>query len=126
PERTESEQKTLDIKKNENAGDVLHHKGGKHDDLNRLFVSMVEAAGIPAYMIWVPDRTEQLFDDNFLSTQQLEAEIAVVQFDGKEVFLDPGSKYCPFGLVDWRYSSQKGLRQNASGVGFGETPSSNY
>jgi len=126
PERSKREDKVLDIKKNENAGDALKNKGGKHNDLNRLFASMVRAAGIPAYMIWVPDRRQELFDETFLSTRQLDAEITIVQLDDKEVFLDPGSKYCSFGLVDWRYSSQKGLRQNAGGVGFGETPSSNY
>jgi hypothetical protein len=126
PERSKREDKVLDIKKEENAGDVLKNKGGTHDDLNRLFTSMVRAAGIPAYMIWVPDRTQELFDDNFLSMRQFEAEIAIVQLDGKEVFLDPGSKYCPFGLVDWRYSSQQGLRQNANGAGIGETPAANY
>ncbi len=126
PERTEREQKTLDIRKTENAGDVLQHKGGRHDELNRLFVSMVHAAGIPAYLIWVPDRSQQLFDDNFLSTRQFDAEVAIVQLDGKETFLDPGSKFCPFGMIDWRYSGSRGLRQSAQGPGLGETPSSNY
>ncbi len=126
PERTEREQKTLDIRKTENAGDVLQHKGGRHDDLNRLFVSMVHAAGIPAYLIWVPDRSQQLFDDNFLSTRQFDAEVAIVQLDGKEMFLDSGSKFCPFGMIDWRYSGSRGLRQTAQGPRLGDTPFSNY
>ncbi len=111
---------------NQNAGDVLEHKGGTHDDLNGLFVSMVHAAGLPGYVIWVPDRSQHLFDDNFLSTQQFEAEIAIVQLDGKELFLDPGSKFCPFGMIDWRYSGSRGLRQTAQGPGLCDTPSSNY
>jgi len=126
PERSEKEKKELNIKKDDNAGEVLKNKGGNHSDLNRLFVSMVRAAGLPAYVMWVPDRSEQLFDDNFLSTRQLDSEIAVVQIDDKEIFLDPGSKFCPYGLLDWRYSGVRGLRQTANGAEIGQTPPINY
>ncbi len=105
---------------------MLEHKGGTHDDLSRLLAAMVNAAGLPAYMIWVPDRSQQLFDDTFLSTRQFDAEVAIVALDGKEVFLDPGSKFCPFGMIDWRYSGSRGLRQTIQGPEIGETPSSNY
>jgi hypothetical protein len=60
----------------------------------------------------VPSRDRQFFDPAFLSTGQLAAEIAIVQLNGKDVFLDPGSKFCPFGLLDWRYSSVRGVRQS--------------
>jgi transglutaminase superfamily protein len=126
PERSESEKKELNIKKDDNTADVLKNKGGTHSDLNRLFASMVRAAGVPAYMMWVPDRSEQLFDDNFLSERQFAAEIAIVQIDGKEVFLDPGSKFCPYGMLDWRYSGVRGLRQTANSAEIGETPAANY
>jgi hypothetical protein len=46
-----------------------------------------------------------------MSTDQLDAEIAIVQLDGKDVFLDPGTKYCPYGIVNWHYSGSSGLRQ---------------
>jgi Domain of Unknown Function with PDB structure (DUF3857)/Transglutaminase-like superfamily len=126
PERSETEKKELGIKRDENAGDVLRNKGGTHSDLNRLFVSMVRAAGIPAYLIWVPNRSEQLFDDNFLTSSQFDAEIVIAQIDGKEVFLDPGSRFCPYGLLDWRYSGVRGLRQTANGTEIGQTPPANY
>ncbi|HVN17199.1 MAG TPA: DUF3857 domain-containing protein [Dongiaceae bacterium] len=105
--------------------DVLQ-EGGTHDELNRLFVAMVRAAGIPASMLWVTDRSQQAFLKEFLSTDQLDAEIAVVQFDGKDLFLDPGTKLCPYGMIDWRYSAAMGLRQNTSGVEFGQTPPLDY
>jgi hypothetical protein len=34
-----------------------------------------------------------------------------VQLNGKEMSLDPGTKFCSFGLLNWRYSKVKGLRQ---------------
>ena len=108
------------------AEDVLEHGGGTHNDLNRLFVAMLRATGIPASVIWVPDRSEQVFTRQYLSTDQLDGEIAIVPLDGKDVFLDPGTKFCPYGMVDWRYTSDMGLRQSTSGADFGETPALDY
>src|SRR5204862_4987873 len=92
-------------KQSRHVGDVLRDGSGTHNDLNRLFVAMVRAAEIPATLIWVSDRTQQVFVKEYLSTDQLDGEIAVVRLDGKDVFLDPGSKFCPYGITDWRYSS---------------------
>src|SRR5207248_4979086 len=104
PERTKQEDKVLDLKVIKGADNVLENRGGSHDELNRLFVSMVRAAGIPASMIWVPDRDRDVFIKEHLSTRQLKSEIAIVQLDGKDVFLDPGTKFCPYGILDWRYT----------------------
>jgi hypothetical protein len=127
PQRPEQEDHALGIKINQGAEDVVRQHGGSHDDLNRLFVALARAAGFPASLIWVPSRDSQFFDPAFLSTSQLTAEIAIVKVDGKEVFLDPGSKYCPYGLLDWRYSNVKGPRQtDGKATGFGETPMPDY
>jgi hypothetical protein len=126
PERSKQEDKVLDLKVIKGAADVLQDHGGTHDELNRMLVSMVRAAGVPASLIWVPNRNRDIFIKQYLSTRQLEAEIAIVQLGGKDVFLDPGTKYCPYGLVDWRYTGVEGLRQSAKGADIGRTPSPNY
>src|SRR5439155_11599897 len=106
--------------------DVLSQGGGTHNELNRLFVALVRAAGIPASLMWVTDRSEQAFIKEYLSTDQLDGEIATVTIDGKDVFLDPGTQFCPYGLTDWRYSAAMGLRQKSNGTDFGETPALDY
>lgn len=126
PERTAAENKVLELKPNKGAEDVLQHRSGNHDELNRLFVSMVRAAGIPASMIWVSDRSEDAFVKQYLSTRQLQAEIAIAQIDGKDVFLDPGTKFCPYGILEWRYSASAGLRQSPKGAEFAQTPPPDY
>ncbi len=105
---------------------MLDHRSGTHDELNRLFVSMVRAAGIPASLIWVPDRSQEIFIKDLLSTSQLDAEVAIVQLNGKDVFLDPGTKFCPYGVVDWRYTGVAGLRQGPKGADIGQTPAPDY
>jgi len=127
PYRSQQEAHALGLKPNAGAEDVLRQHSGDHDQLNRLFVAMVRATGNPALLIRVPDRSEDLFVPDYLSTDQFAAEIAIVLLDGKEVFLDPGTKFCPYGLLNWRYAGVHGLRQNANrGTEFGETPVPDY
>jgi hypothetical protein len=126
PELTAEERKVRELKRNKGADDVLQHASGTHDDLNRLFVSMVRTAGIPASLILVPDREEQVFLKDLLTTSQFAAEIAIVQLGDKDVFLDPGTKFCPYGLLNWRYSGVAGLRQSRKSTEFGETPAPLY
>lgn len=117
PEREVQEDKALGIKVNHGADDVLRQHGGTHNDLNRLLVAMARVAGIPASLMWVPSRDRNFFEAVLLSTSQLEAELAIVELNGKDVFLDPGTKFCPYGMIDWRYSQVGGIRQGAEGKG---------
>ena len=127
PKRPEQEEKVLGMKVNTGAEDVLQQRSGDHDDLNRLLVAMLREAGIPASLMLMPDRDEGMFVPAFLSMSQFSAEIAVAQVDGKDVFLDPGSKFCPYGITDWRYSSLQGLRQSeGKGAEIKDTPLNSY
>jgi hypothetical protein len=127
PRRTEQEEQTLGVKFNAGVEDVLRQRSGYHDQLNRLFVAMARAAGLQASMMWVADRSENLFEPQFLSTNQLDAEIVVVQLDGKDMFLDPGTKYAPYGFLNWHYLGTQGLRQNRDkGADIASSPSPSY
>ncbi len=107
--------------------DVFQRRSGTHDELNRLFVAMVRAAGIPATMMWVPDRGRAIFDPNVMSSDQLDAEIAIVQLGGKDVFLDPGTRFCPYGVLNWHYAGSRGIRQLANGrTELSNSPASTY
>jgi hypothetical protein len=121
--RPDEEQRMLGLKPNEGADEVLQQKSGTHNDLTRLYVAMVRAIGIPAQVMILPNREHAFFDADYLSMDQFEGEIAILPLNGKEVFLDPGSKFCPYGLTDWRYSGSRGIRQNAAkGTELGESP----
>ena len=127
PARAMQEEHALGIKPNKNAEDVLQQRSGNHDELNRLFAAMVQTAGLPASMMLVPDRTETFFDEHYLSTSQFDAEIVVVGLGGKDVFLDPGTRFCPYGKLNWRYAGNRGLRQSdGKDPVFAQAPVSSY
>ncbi len=127
PARAAQEEHALGIKPNKTAEDVLQQRSGDHDELNRTFAALVREANIPAKMMWLPDRTEIFFDPNYLNTSQLDAEVTIVELGGKDVFLDPGTKYCPYGMLNWRSAGNRGLRQSDSkNAEFGDAPLNSY
>lgn len=127
PEKPAAEMQALGSRANRGAEDVLQQKSGTHDDLNRLFVAMVRTAGIPAWLMRVPDRGKYIYQSSFLDTRQFDAELTIVQLDGKGVFLDPGTQFCPYGLLPWHYSGVDGQRQSPSkGTEIGTSTVPNY
>ena len=116
--RTKQEDKKEELKPNENSGDVLDRGYGTHNDITRFFVALVRAAGFEAQVVRAPNRKEFFFKPNYLVATQLASEIAVVKLNGNDIFLDPGTALCPFGLVRWIHTSDKGLRLDKSGGTF--------
>jgi hypothetical protein len=122
----EREDKAAGAGKLNNVDDIFHRERGSSTQLTALFVGMARAAGMKAYFMMVPDRSEELFTPSWLNFQQFDATIAVVNVDGKEKFFDPGSRYCPYGHLAWEHTIVQGLRQVDGGTDFGGTPGDPY
>lgn len=125
PQRSEKELKALNIK-DRGVEDILRQQSGDRGDLTLLFVAMARAAGISAYPMWITARNRDIFEKNFLSTDQLDTFLAVVTLDNKEVYLDPGTKYCPYGLLYWDHTNSGGLKETANGAELSQTPMPQY
>ncbi len=109
-----------------NAADVLSHKRGNKTQLTQLFLGMARAAGMKAYFMLVPDRSEELFVPMWESFRQFDDVIAIVNVGGKEVFFDPGDRYCGYAHLAWQHTLVQGLREMEKGVEFGSTPGEDY
>lgn len=99
--RTEKERKNEELKENKNAVEVLRHGYGNRHEITRFFVALARGAGFTASVVFVSSRESRLFDREVLSFSQLDSEIARVRFNGKDIFLDPGTRFCPYGLLRW-------------------------
>jgi hypothetical protein len=108
------------------AADVLKLGRGSSYQLTELFLGMARAAGLKAYAMYVPDRSVELFTPNWLSFEQFDDLIAIVNVDGKDVYLDPGWRYVPYGHLAWQHTLVEGLRQADGGTVFGRTSSDSY
>jgi Transglutaminase-like superfamily len=109
------------------AEDIWTVKRGNANEIALLYVALARAAGLQAYAAQVTNRDEAFFVPIFLSTDQLDDELAIVILDGKEQFLDPGNRYCAFGDLHWKHTMTGGLRQTDHGAELLlQTPSPGY
>jgi hypothetical protein len=117
-ERSDAEMKKENIKGNETVNDVLKRGYGDREDITFLFVALARAAGFDASVVMVSSREERFFNRNVLSKRQLDSQVAAVQFNGKDLFLDPGTKFCPYGLIRWIRTSTAALKLDKNGGTF--------
>jgi len=120
-EKSAAERKAEKLKEIKDAEMVWTQKGGSANDIALLYVAMARAAGLTAFPMQVVNRDRAIFDMHYLSSYQLDDYVAIVMVGGKEVFLDPGQKMCPYGLMHWKHTVAGGLRGSASGAGFALT-----
>src|SRR6185437_2701977 len=94
-------------KGNKDAASVWKQQRGSSDEIALTFVALGRAAGLKAWPMYLVNRNRSVFEDTNLSMKQSDDYIAVVEIGGKEVFLDPGQKMCPYGMMDWKHESTK-------------------
>ncbi|HKD81897.1 MAG TPA: DUF3857 domain-containing protein [Candidatus Angelobacter sp.] len=118
---------THESKEKRNADTVLSNHEGYRYEIARLFLAMARTANLPAYLMHVADRDEVFFRPGIPNRGQLTSEIAIVTIDGKDVFLDPGTPLCPFGLLSWQHNATQGIRQTPEGgTALAPTPGASY
>jgi hypothetical protein len=120
--RTAQENKVEHLKRNASAQEVLQRGFGTSWDVNVTFTAMARAAGLDANMLGVSDRKERSFNKIVLWMGQLRSSAVMVNLEGKELVLDPGTRYCPFGLLRWRNTATSALKYSKIGGGFVTTP----
>jgi len=114
--KSEAERRRLKLKSGQkNAQDVWAEKSGTGNDIAALYLALARAAGLQADGFKVADRDRHIFDPNYLSLYQLDSLLVVLHIDGKEIYLDPGEKLCPFGQLAWTHLLAGGLEENAKG-----------
>ena len=116
-----------DSKEKRSVETVLRKQEGYRDEITRTFIALARAAGIQAYPMRVADRNQVFFQMDIPNPLQLTSELAIAVVNGKEVFLDPGTPFCPYGLLPWRHTSTEGLREAAGGgTELAPTPPASY
>ncbi len=123
---SEAERKQSKLKDIHNAEDVWKQQSGSANDIALLYIAFARAAGLKVFAAQVVDRNRAIFDTRYLSTSQLDDYLAIVVLDGKEVYLDPGQKMCPFGSLHWKHTVASGFRLTEKDPAPVTTPASSY
>jgi hypothetical protein len=113
--KTEQEEKREKEKVAENAEDVWKQGYGNKLQLTWLFVGLARAAGFDAYGCWVSSRKEYFFNPATMQRAKLNAAVVLIKLNGKDLYLDPGGEFTPFGLLEWSETSVQGLRLDNDG-----------
>ena len=121
-ERTAREQKQEELKDPKNVADVLKHGYGGRNAITMLFVAMARSLGFNASVVFVSSRESGFFDREMLSFGQFDSEMARVQVNGKSIYLDPGTRFCPYGVLRWIRTATAAMDMNDPG-GLISTPS---
>ncbi|MGD0830744.1 MAG: transglutaminase domain-containing protein, partial [Terracidiphilus sp.] len=120
--KSEVERKKEKLKDIAKAEDVWKQQSGSSDEIALLFASLATAAGLKASPAYVVNRNRAIFDINYLSDGQFDDDIVAVELAGKNIYLDPGQKMCPFGFLHWKHDFASGfLFQNKTAI-FTTTP----
>jgi hypothetical protein len=112
--------------KTKNAADIWDQKRGNGNEIALLFIAMARAAGLKAYAMIVTSRDEALLSEGYLSWGQLTDDIAIVNVGGKDIYLDPGERYCEYGKLDWIHTQMLGFRQTDSDTQLATAPAAKY
>jgi hypothetical protein len=120
--RTAQARKEENIVPNENVEDVLNHGYGIGRDLNFLFIGLARTSGLDANEVFLSQRNRELFTPETQDEHQLTANVVWVRAGSQEYYVDPASRYYPFGLIPWTETAAGGIRLNKSGADFVTTP----
>ncbi len=115
PGKTVQEIKREKIKINSNAADVVKNGAASGTNVNRFFVAMAQAAGFESGLAWVTGRNRGIFHAEMLNSGTLNQAIVWVHVGDKEYYLDPGTMFCPFGMLPWHESGVSGMRPTKNG-----------
>ncbi len=104
------------------AEDIWSQKSGSSEDIALLYLAMLRAAGLTAYGMKLVDRDRGVFTPGYLSFDQFDGDMVILNSGGKEIVLDPGQKMCPFQTMHWKHAGATGVRQSASGPSMVSSP----
>ena len=110
PERSDDEVEREDEASPSSARDVWKRQYGWAGQINLLFMALAREASFDVAEVWVADRWETFFEPNQMDPGPLDMRLIHVKFEGRELFLSPGTKFLPFGFLPWTRTAQSGLR----------------
>lgn len=124
--KSEAERKKDKLKEINSVDDVWKNQAGGGNAMALLYVALARVAGLKVWPMKVVDRNLGIFDPAYMDVRQLDDYIAVVVLNGKDVYVDPGQKMCPFGSLHWAHTFTTGFRETEKATVITNTPVSNY
>lgn len=104
------------LKSNDDADDTLKNASGNSEEINILFVALARGLGLDARLAQTNDRTLFVYFPKLPVPFAFRHRVGAVNVDGQWRFYDPGARYLPAGMIDWRYCDTSILIANEKGA----------
>ncbi len=104
------------LKPNDDADDTLKNASGNAEEINILFVALARGLGLDARLALANDRTLFVYFPKLPVPFAFRHRVAAVRVDGQWRCYDPGARYLPAGMIDWRYCDTSILIANEKGA----------
>jgi len=108
-QKSQQERDRENLKPARSVEDVWTHGYGDGNQIAWLFLALVRAAGIQADPLIVSTRDVHFFNPNIMNPNDLNSNVVIVTLDGKELYLDPGTEFAPFGILPWSETAVQGF-----------------
>ncbi|MGH9746993.1 MAG: DUF3857 domain-containing protein [Candidatus Acidiferrales bacterium] len=120
--RTKKDQQAESLKPNNNVEDLIKRNYGTSRQINFFFVGLARAAGFQATIVYVAPRSRYFFMPELQDSKQLSSDLVWVQAGGSEYYLEPSSRFFPFGMLPWYDTQVSGVRVQKNGADLVTTP----
>ena len=107
-----------------NVEDVWNKGYGDARQITWLFLALARAAGADASPVMVATRDRYFFSHLIMNPTELNSDAVLVKMDGKDLYLDPGAPFTPFGLLPWYETLVEALSLDKNGGTWTRTPNS--
>jgi hypothetical protein len=121
-EKSQQEQKREKQKEVTNVEELIKRGYGNGTQITWLFMALARAAGFDASPVLVARRSDHFFKATVMNPRQLNDNVVLVKLDGKDLYVDPGTAFTPYGMLPWWETSVSGLRLGKDGGAWVETP----
>jgi hypothetical protein len=121
-EKTEQETRREKLDDIDSAREAWKRGYGNGTDLTWLFFAFVRAANIEAHALLLPTRDEYFFDQRQMNGRQLNSSAVIVKLPDREVFVDAGTPFTPFGLLPWEETAVIAFSLDKDGGKWTSTP----
>jgi len=121
PQKTEQEERRQKLDFTDTVEDVWKRGSGTGWELTFLYLALVRAAGFEAHPVLVADRRNFFFNPQTEQSGRLDANLVLVKLNGKDLYLDPGAAFAPFGMLKWDETGVPGLRLDKDGGSWVQT-----
>jgi hypothetical protein len=101
---------------------LLDTKKGSSNQLALLYLALAREAGLNPRPVRIASRSHRIFSVGYLGIDQLDSVVIGLTLDGKETFVDPGTKMVPYGTLHWAHAGAGGVAMAGGKVDVVVTP----